>query len=781
MKLITSKATLFTVVMAAALVAALACGRNDPASPTPDAVPTVAAQAEPETPVSDEGMASPSPETPVSDEGMASPSPETPVSDDGTAQPAANQFEASLAGDDKQKFQSLPPEFQDALRQAYDAEGASAAVRYLRGLPDDTLPIAEVLEPHALGWFDALQPQDQRYMLLEAYPAAYDHAGPEWIDFAFEFERMVGVAFDNRGVRLPPVEEALSADALAKLDALENPIMSRVFRIVWNESKPLPEDVDDAIARLQANLLAAPADLPSLEELGLSAEASRQFSELPTDMQDWLWKTVANAILSFGRQEWPYWPVEDEYIRTLSTPAAREAWDRGIEPRGVYVHGPSTFACLGGPGHWPDAVAARMPQGIEDLPVVYLPPYQDVLSPDALGRLDTLDANLKAVFENMWNWTNPVAPADVLCDITKFERGIMDIPVTSAPAAEDLLSDDGLALYRQLGDDGREWIDEGIAQALLGGLVVIRGEEGSLPQHVWSFDTPPEDFLDAVAVYVEESLEIMFAAGPGPSSRAADPPTQQEGTDDLPPAIQILSPEYQEAYRLLPNGKWAQRYFATFFRGFDYQEWLVMSETPPDILDISHELDRGTEWKLTRILRDDEEQEWFVRRIGELDADAARSFEATQSEEDRMDILRTLFEEGRKDREIQDIIVEWEMRLEGLEGDELARQLEFHRDWVKHLYDLSALSPKEGRVRVHELTVCDLLAWFVIDGRPSDAGSWRAGCDIGERVSVAKQALERRGGQPIMDEEGFRELVESHERFLRGEFDTPQDPPTLDS
>ena len=771
MKLITLKAMLFTVVMAAALVAALACGRNDPASPTtPDAAPTVAVQAEPATPVSDEGM--------------ASPSPETLVSDDGTAQPAANQFEASLAGDDKQKFQSLPPEFQDALRQAYDAEGASAAVQYLRGLPDDTLPIAEVLEPPAGGWFDALRPQDQRYMLLEIYPATYDRfAGPEWIDgsFEFAFTQTVGVAFDNRGVRLPPVEEALSADALAKLDALENPIMSRVFSIVWNESKPLPEDVDDTIARLQANLLAAPADLPSLEELGLSAEASRQFSELPTDMQDWLWKTVANAILSFGRQEWPYWPVEDEYIRTLSTPAAREAWDRGIEPRGVYVHGPSTFACLDGPGHWPDAVAARMPHGIDDLPVVYLPPYRDVLSPDALGRLDTLDANLKAVFENMWNWSQPVAPADVLCDITKFERGIMDIPVTSAPAAEDLLSDDGLALYHQLGDDTREWIDESIAQMVLTGYVFIPpGGPDSPPEQVWSFDTPLEDFLDAVAAQVEHSLEVMFAAGPGPSSRAADPPTQQEGTDDLPPAIQILSPAYQEAYRLLPDGEWAQRYFAiAYFEDFDYQEWSVMSETPPDILDISYELDRGTEWKLTRILRDDDEQEWFVRRIGELDADAARSFEATQAEEDRIDILRTLYEEGRKGREIQDVIVEWEMRLEGLQGEELTRQLEFHRDKIQRLYDLSALSPKEWTVRVHEQKVCELLAYFVIGGSPSDVQSG-ADCDIDAAVSLSKQALERRGGQPIIDEDEFREMARGFVEWRNA--DPPQDPtPTIDS
>ncbi len=491
MKHLTRKATLSTVMTAAALAVVLACGRNapaaPPASPTPDVAPPAAAQASP---------------------AVMPPS-------DAEAEPAANQFEAGLAGDDLEKFRVLPSEFQDALRQAYDEEGASVALQYLRGLPDDTLPLTDVLEPPAGGWFDALQPQDQRYMLLEAYPAAYDRnamQGGNDRDFAFEFKQMVRIAFDNRGVRLPPVEEALSADALAKLDALDDPLLSRVFRLMWDESKPLPMDVDDAIARLQANLLAAPTDLPSLEEFGLSAEALRQFSELPTDMQDWLWKTVASSILSYGPTDGPFWPVEDEYIRTLSTPAAKEAFDRGIVPRAVYVHGPSTFACLGGPSEWPDAVAARVPQDIDDLPVVFLPPYQGILSSDALSRLNTMDEDLKTAFENIWNWSQPVAPADALCEITKFERGIIDAPVTSAPAADELLSDDALALYHRLDDDGRDWIDEGIAQSILSGLVIIRGEPGSFPEHVWSFDTPPADFIDAVAAQVGESLQIMFAA-----------------------------------------------------------------------------------------------------------------------------------------------------------------------------------------------------------------------------------------------------------------------------
>ena len=272
----------------------------------------------------------------------------------------------------------------------------------------------------------------------------------------------------------------------------------------------------------------------------------------------------------------------------------------------------------------------------------------------------------------------------------------------------------------------------------------------------------------------DASPEPTFSPSPVPSGDDAQAAL-------LPPAIQILSPEYQEAYRLLPDGEWAQRYFAAaYFEHFDYQEWSVMSETPPDILDISHELDRGTEWKLTRILRDDEAQEWFVRRIGELDADAARSFEATQAEEDRINILRTLYEEGRKDREIQDVIVEWEMMwLEGLEGEELARLLESHRDSIKRLYDLSALSPKEWTVRVHELSVCELLAYFVIGGSPSDVQSG-ADCDIEKAVSLSKQALERRGGQPIIDEDEFREMARGFVEWRNA--DPPEDPtPTLDS
>lgn len=267
----------------------------------------------------------------------------------------------------------------------------------------------------------------------------------------------------------------------------------------------------------------------------------------------------------------------------------------------------------------------------------------------------------------------------------------------------------------------------------------------------------------------DASPEKTDSPSPVPSGAPAD-------SSSLPPAIQILSPEYQEAYRLLPDGEWAQRFIAdAYFGDFNYQEWSVMDETPPDILDTPRELDLGTEWNLTRILRDDEEQEWFVEEIRELDADAARSFEAAQAEEDRLQILRTLFEEGRKDQEILDIFAEWEMRKARMPAEEIARVREHRHNWLNRVDELFMLSPKESTVRMHELSVCELLVYFVIGGRQSDAFTSGADCDIEAAASAAKQALESRGGQPIIDEDEFRELVEA------GDVDPPEDPtPTID-
>ena len=478
-------------LIAAALVVGMACQQTadptaSPPSPTADAIPAPTREAPESTP-------SPTP-TPTPTATTVAPEP-----------PVEPEFEATLAGDELAKFQGLPSEFQDALRQEFEEAGGAKALGYLRGLPDETVPVAKMLEPVALGWFSVLQPSDQRFLLLEGYPEVYGRnvqAGRDFEGFKFVYKHMVGVVFDNRGVRLPPLEEALSADALAKLDSMTL-ALSRAFRLAWDEAKPRPEDSDDTIKRLEGSLLVAPKEAPSLEELGLSDTGIVQFRALPAEMQNWLWKQAARELVVWGILG-TYSVMRDEYIQVLSEPEATTTFNRGIMPLPEYSHVGSTFGCLGSPSTWPDSVAARMPDDFGDRPAVFLPPFADALSPETFARLNELGPTLRAAFEDRWNSSGPLSPRKAFCEITKLERGIIYAPTTTAPAAQDLLSPDGKERYKTLSDSSQRELDRIVADSIIYGIA-FDTREG---KPVMSSSASPDEFLDALGVRVEDTVML---------------------------------------------------------------------------------------------------------------------------------------------------------------------------------------------------------------------------------------------------------------------------------
>ena len=427
---------------------------------------------------------------------------DTPVAPEPTVVP---EFEAILEADDLVKFRGLPSEFQDALRQEFEEAGGAKALDYLRSLPEETVPIAEALESAALGWFSVLQPSDQRFLLLEGYPEVYERnaqAGRDFEGFKFAYKHMVGVVFDNRGVKLPPPKESLSADALVKLDSMAPPL-SRAFRVAWDEAKPRPVDLDDTIKRLKGSLLVAPTEMPSQEELGLSDATITQFRALPAEMQNWLWKEAARELVIRGSLS-TYSVMRDEYIQVLSEPEATTTFNRGIMPLPEYSHVGSTFGCLGSASTWPDSVAARMPESFGDRAAVFLPPFEDALSPEVLGRINELDANLRAAFEERWNSSGPLSPQKAFCEITKLERGILYVPTTTAPAAQDLLSPDGKERYKALSDSSQRELDHIVADSIIYGIA-FDTREG---KPVMSFSASPEDFLNALRVRVEDTVML---------------------------------------------------------------------------------------------------------------------------------------------------------------------------------------------------------------------------------------------------------------------------------
>ena len=480
------KRTLLLTVLVVQCIAALACGwTSPPVQPSP--VPNVAPAG-----TSSTADLSHSTEIPT----------HTPVALEPTIEP---EFETALEGDDLAKFRGLPSEFQDALRQEFDESGEAKTLGYLRGLPDETPPISEMLEPAALGWFGVLRPSDQHFLLLEGYPEVYrrnEQAGRDFDGFRFAYKNMVEVVFDNRGVKLPPIEEALSEDAVAKLDSMA-PALSRAFRLAWDEAKPRHVDLDDTIKRLEGSLLISPAEMPSLKELRLSDASIAQFSALPTEMQGWLWRQAARELVVRGSLS-TYTVMRDEYIQVLSEPEALTTFNRGIMPVPEYSHVGTTFACLGSPSTWPDSVTARMPKDFGDRPAVFLPPFEDALSPEALDRLDELDSRLRAAFKDRWYWSGPFSQQKAFCEITKLERGIMYVPTATAPVAQDLLSEEGKSRYKTLSDDAQRELDRIIADSVIYGIA-LDPREG---RPVMSFSSSPAAFLNAIGARVEETVML---------------------------------------------------------------------------------------------------------------------------------------------------------------------------------------------------------------------------------------------------------------------------------
>ena len=284
---------------------------------------------------------------------------------------------------------------------------------------------------------------------------------------------------------------------------------------------------------------------------------------------------------------------------------------------------------------------------------------------------------------------------------------------------------------------------------LFGSFIIIVGVLGCAQAPVpaaWSGDALAGT---ATPVIVDTSHAATPTAGP-----ADGPP--------LPPSVQILSPKYQEAYRLLPDGPWAKRYYWNYFtEGFNPEAYAALEYVEPvtPVRVAPTKLDRAEEWLLTRVINDSSMSDWLDAKIRELGEEAVTTFEMAETP---LDGLRKLVALGWGD----DVVLigkEWEARKAGASGDVLARVLEAQRV-ARGNMDLIQLPPKQLTQRIWEQKVCVSLLSAALDGAKFP---WRVlsdgACDINETLRLAREALDARNGQARLTEDDYRELVEAWE------------------
>ena len=249
--------------------------------------------------------------------------------------------------------------------------------------------------------------------------------------------------------------------------------------------------------------------------------------------------------------------------------------------------------------------------------------------------------------------------------------------------------------------------------------------------------------------------------------------TSIDAASSLPPAIQILSPAYQEAFRLLPDGEWARKLYALDFEDFDLDEWSKSDDTPYVVTPVPFELDRADEFNLMRVLRDEDAQDWVVEKVRELDAGFGERFASAGTPSERLEVLKQMVTTKGVEPNVlyAELFMRWQIKITGQGDDEIARSVAWFRQGNDTSRVVLQLSAKGMPVRMNELQVCEFLMWDVVRTVDTLDVIANGQCDVAKVVQLSKEALQPDSGKTVPTEAEYRERFEGIEKLRAAQQD----------
>lgn len=233
-----------------------------------------------------------------------------------------------------------------------------------------------------------------------------------------------------------------------------------------------------------------------------------------------------------------------------------------------------------------------------------------------------------------------------------------------------------------------------------------------------------------------------------------------EGTGSPPFVLSLLSPEYTEAYELIPEGSLLREYLDIRLGEFSERGWESIKAQPDEPYPPqAPKLDARDEIELREVLTSAGDAEWLVKRLRALDAEAAREYEATKDLTERLAVFRRLVEVEGKEQGVVEIRAEWGGRSNGWDEEMIADYIERTRIWATEREARSRMTPKQGYINHVENTLCGDLMSHVVGQEARTAHSSPSQCDIAKVIALTKEALET--GQPASSDQQLREQIES--------------------
>ena len=241
-----------------------------------------------------------------------------------------------------------------------------------------------------------------------------------------------------------------------------------------------------------------------------------------------------------------------------------------------------------------------------------------------------------------------------------------------------------------------------------------------------------------------------------PPVLATPTPTPLAATDDLPPAVQILSAEYQAAYRLLPDGEWAQKYYlTTTFDDWD-PVWFANADnnSPSNTAIPIDPLGPGQEFNIKRVLEKEDAASWVEEKVAELAPSYGDKFAKAEGADARYAVLEEAVKAGEVRASVLEVEIfyRWQGLVSGMTEEVADRDVKRTLQMLGYRDMAYKLSDKERIIRRNELRVCELLMTEIV-GVPHTLDVVQNNeCDLEKAVELANGAILSGKKPPTEDE-----------------------------
>ena len=241
-----------------------------------------------------------------------------------------------------------------------------------------------------------------------------------------------------------------------------------------------------------------------------------------------------------------------------------------------------------------------------------------------------------------------------------------------------------------------------------------------------------------------------------------------ESDADLPTSVQMLSTHYHEAYRLLPNGEWASQYYTLELDKFSKEELETADDHTPTFIDSqAGTLRSDILFNLSKVIQDEDAEEWVVAKIHELVPLYGDRFEDTDLTSERIKLLKEIVAQGVVHQSILDVELYYRWSLLTTSDHPPEKVQLFVRNQRQFFETRQAfirLSQRDSMIRETELRICEFLMWDVVGVDNTLDVIANGECDVLKVIELAKASTAE-----VPTERDYKErVVEAKQQSNRG-------------